>query len=117
MTPEQKAEIRARADASTPGPWHWNLPGQCCSGGYCCDDAGLHEVDYFYRVEMAFIAAARTDIPDLLDDIERLEAEVERLRAKVAEASRCYRHHYDHREYVCTCEPMRVDDSGRDGEG
>lgn len=93
MTPEQLAEIKARAAAATPGPWEYienrfNVE----------DDNGDHigsiraiearmwiaAVDDVHPPEEAegnalFIAHARTDIPMLIDEIERLRAENARL--------------------------------------
>lgn len=89
MTPEQRAEIRARADAATDGPWRQTRwADQSTAGRDCIASTNGYEIIRVARAclrdaDAAFIAAARTDIPDLLDDIERLEAEVERLRAKV----------------------------------
>lgn len=53
MTPERLAEIKARAEAATSGPW---------------DDGCSHAVNG------EFIAHARQDIPDLVAEVERLRA-------------------------------------------
>ncbi len=84
LTPQERAEIRARADAATKGPW--TLERDNC-GLYACepdiwresrdyDDYGTHPNDS----DAAFIAASRADIPRLLDDVDELEKEVERLQ-------------------------------------
>lgn len=80
MTPEQLAAIRARADAATPGPWRVfgnqvvaenpNDPdGVGVSLGYM-GYQGPKPRDWNAR----FTAAARSDIPALLDEVARLQA-------------------------------------------
>jgi hypothetical protein len=83
--------IRRRVDAATPGPWehvdHGDGPdstfmgcGQvitlgervmggdiCAPSGDCYPRSGYRPLD-----DMAFIAAARSDVPDLLAEVERL---------------------------------------------
>ena len=60
MTPERIAELRALANAATPGPWEprW-LQYPDCTIALGSEDA-------------AFIAAARTALPEALLEIERL---------------------------------------------
>ena len=86
ISPEYIAELRALADAATPGPW-------------VCDNAWDHvplvrshggDICLMIARSGKFIAASRTAIPELLDAIEardkenaELRAEVERLRACV----------------------------------
>ena len=91
MTEERFAEIRARAEAATPGPWVDRLRDFEGVDGYGLEshptvEANGKTVCIFYEREIddenddadaAFIAAAREDVPALL-------AEVERLRAKNA---------------------------------
>lgn len=83
--------IRARKDAATPGPWDAPLLG----GVWTDDDGGGWITTDAEDANAEFIAHARTDIPDLLEAIDRLRsmlidaeteaqmqaAEVERLRA------------------------------------
>ena len=77
MTPDRLAEIKARADAATAGPWK----GTTDEGVYlvngkpifetgcgCCTSGTLSEAD------AAFIASSRTDIPDLLAEVMRLSS-------------------------------------------
>jgi len=62
MSDERLAELRALSDAATPGPW------------------GRDEIDFQYELNvlgrpspnMAFCLTARTAIPELIDEIERL---------------------------------------------
>lgn len=83
MTKEQLDEIRARADAATPGPWinDDDLSITGANGTDVCIWWDLVSAD-----DAEFIAAARTDVPALLAEIERLRAEVERVRAEEREA-------------------------------
>lgn len=84
MTPEDLDAIRERANNATKGPWTW---------GDNRDGLGnkLHPAEYpgkYYPIadfeftddgDAEFIAAARTDIPALLDHVVRLE---QRVRAR-----------------------------------
>ena len=92
MTSEELAAIKALADAATPGPWR-------CVGGVVeiatpaptkrqpnrewtvplvlVQETDLHSGEYYaeFGVEdAAFIAAARTAVPALLAEVERLRA-------------------------------------------
>jgi hypothetical protein len=91
-------EIRARADAATPGPWHRPRSGQrdrlvltrlavgrghlalvgCRPSGERYAPEGDHA--RFGEANAAFIAAARSDIPYLLDRLGASEQEAARLR-------------------------------------
>lgn len=87
-------EIRARADAATPGPWKsgphealWNgKPGVVDDRGHpiaFCGEGLLAEQD------CAFIAGARDDVPWLLDENVRLiherDIELNKLRSRLTE--------------------------------
>lgn len=82
--------IRARCDAATPGPWMVFEGAYPYGEGYVIESpadlvAGNfdHEEGGIIRKEDAeFIAAARTDVPELL-------AEIERLRGLGAVRARC----------------------------
>lgn len=95
LTEERIAEIRGREKAATQGPWRakceileadecgnataemtyvsTNDKGICILYGRGHDDANTQE-------DAAFIAHAREDIPALLDEVERLRAENEKLK-------------------------------------
>lgn len=95
MTEERIAEIRGREKAATQGPWRakceileadecgnataemtyvsTNDKGICILYGRGHDDANTQE-------DATFIAHAREDIPALLDEVERLRAENEKLK-------------------------------------
>lgn len=121
--------IRARKDAATPGPWkRWDdgvdnevsarigsiveAPGRTADGrvkriASVTDWLGGPQ----QRADAEFIAHARTDIPDLLEAVDRLRsmvmdaqteaqmqaAEVERLRAENAEWEKLH----DEAERLC----------------
>lgn len=92
LTEERLAEIKARADAATPGPWSPII-------GMTAGDPREHPVICKVAVEFQvwsrpdatrpmdaqhkntrFIANARTDVPALIAEIEQLRAEVDTLR-------------------------------------
>ena len=66
---ETLARIRAQADAATEGPWELLGDGEYVSGPgilVAPDDGGVTSAD------AEFIAAARTDVPALLDALEKV---------------------------------------------
>lgn len=95
LTEERLVEIRGREKAATQGPWRakceileadecgnstaemtyvsTNDKGICILYGRGHDDANTQE-------DAAFISHAREDIPALLDEVERLRAENEKLK-------------------------------------
>jgi hypothetical protein len=74
ITPERLAEIEARVNAATPGPWvhdeFWGV----------VDPVFVDEDGHLAPQDMKFIAAAREDVPDLIARVRELEAEITRLR-------------------------------------
>ena len=108
MTTEQRARSRAICEKATAGPWTAGRSDMLSYHGdgsgpfknvYAPDpngtihlgerlDAIVCEAFDAVRVDCRdnaeFIAHARTALPAALDEIDRLEAEVERLRAEVA---------------------------------
>ncbi|MFI0031303.1 hypothetical protein ACH4M8_18625 [Streptomyces albidoflavus] len=109
LSPERLAEIAARAEAATAGPWGFydgdnyadvaadlEMTGR---GSYSCRqqvarledesywDDPAHEDDDEERAseqmaaDAAFIAAARTDVPALLAEVDRLRAERDRYQS------------------------------------
>ncbi len=86
LTDEKLAEMQARCDAATPGPWIYDefqltididldpLPENTVAQ---IDELRDHAPDG------EFIAHARTDLPQVLADNERLRAEVERLKVEL----------------------------------
>lgn len=96
LTPEQLAEIAARAEAATPGPWctdSWEIyqgteyqPGLSMWIGETCRGNTSPEQD---RADATFVAAARTDIPALLAEIHRLRNELAEEKASHDPRLRC----------------------------
>ena len=87
LTRDELDAIRRRADAATEGPWT-DMTGASASGGdEVCVNGGDYETICEFpfsspaassihcvvrKNNIAFIAAARTDIPRLLDDFDEL---------------------------------------------
>jgi len=86
MTPEQLAAIRARADAATDGPW--NATTDPSHFDFDCVDSSEWSMYVERRCDRDFIAHARADIPALLDEVRRLQGQVEALASLVKEAYR-----------------------------
>ena len=92
MNDERLAELRALADAATPGPWNHDslwLPNSILGPVHQPDDSDTTEEvllfadpDFGHKPQdLAFIAASRTAIPELLDEIERLRERTNRVKA------------------------------------
>jgi|SRR5690625_2284593 len=88
MTPDRIAELRALADAATSGPWRvrWfpvdTVTGE---GGDYVVEAGdisghAEELICYGDWDGDFIAAARTAVPELLAEVERLTTSLDRAR-------------------------------------
>ena len=111
LTSERRREIAARAVKASQGPWYPGHIGdktiecECRSilnEGYCgsiatvsvdngksIGDGGNDSPPYDEAVANGqFIAHARADIPDLLAEVEALEAEIVRLQSHVADGTR-----------------------------
>lgn len=84
MKPERKTEIRDAAAAATPGPWRTDRTGKTVSG-FTCDilvaavarGMGIYCTPHggtFPAADRRFIALAREAVPDLLAEMDRLEA-------------------------------------------
>lgn len=106
---DRLADIQARADAATPGPWEHVDFGEggefmgCGSvitmnEGLLGGDIAVPSGDCYPRsgynplADMAFIAAAREDIPWLLDQVCALTEERDQARAEVARGRDQIRH-------------------------
>lgn len=84
MKPERKTEIREVAARATPPPWRTDLSGKTVSGFTCdvvvaavargqavyCTPAG----GTYPENDRRFIALAREAVPELLAEVDRLEA-------------------------------------------
>lgn len=67
--------IRARCEAATPGPWKLTKDGRYEDHDECRIDLPDDNIELCRYENGEFIAHARNDIPDLLDEVERLRAE------------------------------------------
>ena len=98
MTKERRELLRELCKKATPGPWlhTWKDCFMCMSSDFIDrkgDDIGIALVTadinqtnamlYATDIDMDFIAAARTALPELLDEVEAVEAQ---LREVVAQA-------------------------------
>ena len=87
MTPERLAEIEARANAATQGPWEWH-PYMGSGATLAKPNHPFHELNILkttddwppVAADAEFIAAARNDVPALLAEVRRLQDAVERVR-------------------------------------
>lgn len=85
-TADERAIWKALAEGATGGPWE---AAQGASGGWWVEQpntATICDVDCDYSghpgADAEFIAAARTAVPALLADVERLERELAKERAR-----------------------------------
>ena len=104
MTPERLAEIRARAEAATPGPWEAEDystdpgdEGSCITAGEpgtMRQRAVAYAIDYPWTTpescaaDATFIAHARTDVPELAAEVERLRVFIRGTRIAALTAER-----------------------------
>lgn len=106
MTPEELAAIKARAEAATPGPWEGATASTYVRGVYTLSEYFVRcpEDDVAIASEIlepatsqpsidnaAFIAAARTDVPALVAEVERLQGQVAMLRDVMSDIEYVYR--------------------------
>jgi hypothetical protein len=93
MTPEELAEIEARAEAAAAGPWNDSGRGFRTDIGYCMDreDGERVLIPLFEtrtnakRADIVFVTHARTDIPALIAEVKRLQQQIEANHAAAAE--------------------------------
>lgn len=87
MTQEQLDEIQERVNDATSGPWDCYGNGAhevFDAGEYDDGDPGELVAPVVTKLDDAeFIAHARTDVPALLAEVERLRADNTRLRARL----------------------------------
>jgi hypothetical protein len=73
LTPERIAEARARCNEATEGPWTAECDPDFDSGEVRVAASQRYILDYVClpnRRDAVFIAAARTDLPAALDDLD-----------------------------------------------
>lgn len=92
MDSRRLAEIKARADAATPGPWEWwtsnswrrlSATDTRKDGDVLCPVVNPYDKHPDLSVtepDMEFIAHARGDVPDLLAEVDGLRAAIDGLR-------------------------------------
>jgi len=85
LSNEELAEIRERAERANPGPWYVGYGGVIYQKGIpdetgSCDDPKVADMSCNQPNNRRFIAASRTDIPRLLDEVEWLKAANAKLR-------------------------------------
>lgn len=94
MTQERLDEIEAREAKATEGPWGVDGPAQCGPGDslavYHVEDGGTVAYVQPSWDDAEFIAHARTDIPALLAEVERLRALITVDDAMVERGARAY---------------------------
>ncbi|MFJ9112958.1 hypothetical protein [Streptomyces sp. NPDC102283] len=100
MTPDREQEIRTREQAATPGPWESDgaeIYGTL--GGVLMVDLWVGETldvedQERSNADAAFMADARSAVPELLAEVDRLRAEIAELEAArttaAAEVTRSY---------------------------
>ena len=87
MSTDRIAEIRARADAATPGPWEAKRNARRGNTTVILDPDGQFVAHYVNPTDAEFLAAARQDIPHLLDLIDRVRAAVAEHRTSQGPAA------------------------------
>ena len=85
MDAKQLAEIKAREQAATPGPWEYECFGRYEDHDECVLKTGTDECEISAKEDAEFIAHARTDIPALVAEVERQENRGDEWRAAAAE--------------------------------
>ncbi len=84
MTKDERERLKALAKAAMPGPWYQPQPGTGTAACVCITDAGgtgavLVKVRRPpFDETAAFIAAARTAVPELIAEVEQMESELHR---------------------------------------
>ncbi|RNC62776.1 MAG: hypothetical protein AWM53_01995 [Candidatus Dichloromethanomonas elyunquensis] len=82
MNKQELQDIRERCEKATPGPWKWIINGNTVQSHAITTDTGKCGIQEKICASISpktknanFIAHARTDIPALLTEIDRLTAE------------------------------------------
>ncbi|WP_143668323.1 hypothetical protein [Streptomyces sp. f150] len=92
LTPEREAEIRAREGAATPGPWMRD-DDQRRLERFVTNESGTLDINFGYlgnnnQADTEFVADARSAVPELLAEMDRLRARSEKLETALAATGR-----------------------------
>ncbi|MGR6538838.1 hypothetical protein [Streptomyces rochei] len=92
LSPEREAEIDARAEAASPGPWLVELEQCDCQDGLCSHgvyvtsvytgDERRDDLADFPHEDWQFAIHARTDVPALLAELAAVRAERDQARER-----------------------------------
>ena len=78
--------IRARCEAATPGPWTLEKMGRYEDHDECRIELADDSIELSRYENGEFVAASRTDVPDLLQKAQQLTAELAAMTAERDEA-------------------------------
>ncbi|MFB6696333.1 hypothetical protein [Streptomyces rubiginosohelvolus] len=83
MTPDREQEIRDREQAATPGPW-MRKDDQERLERFVTNESGTLDINFGYlgnnnQANVAFVVDARSAVPELLAEVDRLQARVAEL--------------------------------------
>jgi len=93
ITAEQLKEWRALADAATPGPWTYSMSGDLGTKAelrlivrrHLAEPLGTMEPNWIPgNADMSFIKNAREAVPALINEVERLRAQLAAIRKAAA---------------------------------
>jgi hypothetical protein len=83
MTAAELERLKAKCEAATPGPWeYW---AEMCGWRIKTADRELTgiQINPHFAHNMQFVTAARTAVPALIAEVERLQERVEGLESEV----------------------------------
>lgn len=83
MTNEELDKIQSLCDRASPGPWSAWIEGRDHTSGSNFVQTGAEDIEMSGATEADydFIAAARNDVPRLIEEVRRLRAVVEKGQA------------------------------------
>ncbi|QEU11629.1 hypothetical protein [Dermabacter vaginalis] len=84
ITKEQRDRLREMHAATTPGPWLSYVDGKYIYNAEYGGFINNWNQDANAVADMHFIAAAHKQIPELLDEIDRLENELDEIHKEQA---------------------------------
>jgi hypothetical protein len=104
-TPERHAQAKARCEAAADGPWDVDSPFSDSPYVVAVTDPADALSNYAIVAKLQetndanFIAHARTDLPDALAEIERLQKEINHVREFLPRVAELARLAFDDMEY------------------